>query len=240
MYEHPFNKSNKISAGICFSHISNGAFKAPNLGYNFVSVSLAYSFPLKSLDPKSTLDKLDQDPILESIPQSLFSFESHYGLSLKEAVIPGGPKFLIQWYFIDVGYQYNPYKSVRLAAELENNNIDSYFSSYSELKPNKKSAGKDDWSFNTYLAHQWLFGSISLAFRMGYEFNSTKTIEYSPFITKLDLGYIFPYTILSNIRPVLGFSLKAHLDTAAYIGLLAGFRYTKINRSKAELNTFTY
>ncbi len=237
VYEWRIHNSNLLSAGICLSHLSNGAFKAPNLGYNFISAALGYSFQLKAFakDSKSVAD-LDVKPS----KGSAYSLETQYGISLKEGIIPGGPKFLIQWYFFDIGYQYNPFKSFRIAAEIENNNIDSYFASYSEVKPNKKSAGKDDWSINTYLAHQWLFGPVALSFRVGYEFNRAKTIEYSPFISKLDLYYVVPFHFLQNIKPYVGFSLKAHLDTAAYIGILGGIRFYKMNRTNSEIDTFTY
>ncbi len=226
-YEHQFYKSNFLFAGISLSHISNGAYQAPNLGLNFVSATFGYSYHFKQ--SRSSANLLAQSEILSVIPTmySKYSWGVEYGMTLKEGNTPGGPKFLIQWYMLDFGYQYNDYKSWRLGLEIENNNLDSYFASYSETSINKKAASADGLRINSYLAHQWLFGNIGLTFRTGYEFKRNNNLDGYPIATKLDLCYVMPFQLISHVRPYLGFSLKAHLDTAEYIGLMAGLRFNK-------------
>jgi len=222
-YEHQFYKTNFLFAGISLSHISNGAYQAPNLGLNFVSAKFGYSFHLK----QSASSVISSTTSAIQSSYSKYSWSIEYGMTLKEGRTPGGPKFLIQWYMLDAGYQYNGFKSWRLGFEIENNNLDSYFSSYSETRENKKAASSDGLRINSYLAHQWLFGNIGLTFRTGYEFKRNNNLDGYPIATKLDLCYVMPFQLISHVRPYLGFSLKAHLDTAEYIGVIAGLRFHK-------------
>jgi hypothetical protein len=169
----------------------------------------------------------------------MISASIEYGITLKEGQIPGGPKFLIQWYMLDVGYQYNDYKSWRFSIEVEQNNLDAYFASYSETRENKKAASKEGTRINTYLAHQWLFGNVGMTFRTGYEFRRNKSLDGYPIATKLDLCYIMPFQLLYHLRTYVGVSLKAHLDTAEYIGAMAGLRFHKKKLSTTEFDSFT-
>jgi hypothetical protein len=238
-FEQKIHNTQYLFAGISLSHISNGAFQAPNLGLNFISGTLGYSFQLKE-NTKTSLnpDSAKTNSIKHNASLNL-SAAIEYGLTLKEGRTPGGPKFLVQWYMIDLGYQYNNYKSWRLNLEIEQNNLDTYFASYSENRENKKEAASDGLRINCYLAHQWLFGNIGLTFRTGYEFRTNKSLDGYPIATKLDLCYIMPFQVTSYIKPYLGFSLKAHLDTAEYIGVMLGLRLQKMKQSNQSLNSFT-
>lgn len=134
---------------------------------------------------------------------------------------------------LDAGYQYNDFKSWRLSLDIEKNHLASYFSDYTELKPNKKSASKDGLRLNAYLAHQWLFGNIGLTIRTGYQFLRKISLDDYPVVTKLDLSYIVPYSIKNTIKPYVGVSLKTHFGTAEYIGLMAGLRIHNEKRMQA-------
>lgn len=218
-YEHALIKMHFLSAGISLSHISNGAFKAPNLGLNFISAIFGYSFHFQPATKKLALSTPEDvnphffEPDNSSV-NSTISMSVEYGITLKEADIPGGPKFFVQWYMLDVGYQYNNYNSLRLSVDLEQNRLDIY-----------KEPLSDGKRLNIYLAHQWLFGDVGLTFRAGYEFIKFKKLNNYPIVSKLDLCYIMPFQLLQYARPFLGFSLKTHLDTAEYIGVMAGIRY---------------
>jgi hypothetical protein len=218
--EHAFSSTHLISGGISLSHISNGSFKAPNLGLNYVSAILGYSYHFNSKEKKNNeADSIDL--VVHSSNHSVksvypVSASAEYGLTLKEAEVPGGPKFLVQWYLLDIAYQYNIYKSFSLAGEIEYNSLDVF-----------KEFSDNGLRLNVYLAHQWMFGSVGLTLRMGYEMIRIKNPDNYPFATKLDLCYIMPFRLVSHIRPYLGFSLKAHLDTAEYIGIMVGLRFNK-------------
>lgn len=238
-FEQRMIHSQFLFAGISLSHISNGAFQAPNLGLNFVSATLGYSFPFVPVKRKTTVSDSSTfssgKSFFPSKQSTSLSVAIEYGLTLKEGHTPGGPKFVVQWYMVDLGYQYNDYKSWRLNLEMERNNLDTYFASYSENRENKKEAASDGLRINCYLAHQWLFGNIGLTFRTGYEFRTNKSLDGYPIATKLDLCYIMPFQLTSYIKPYLGFSLKAHLDTAEYIGVMLGFRFQKMKKTSQAL-----
>ena len=250
-YEHSLYKTHFLSAGVTLSHISNGSFKAPNLGLNFVSVTFGYAYHFKSSELSFSSDSSAKSAFLSAFPfdssassafpsafPSALSWMLEYGMTLKEGKIPGGPKFLIQWYMLDFGYQYNEYKSWRFGVELENNQLDAYSASYSEIRENKKAAAPEGRRYNFYLAHQWLFGDVGLTFRTGYELKSIHSNTY-PIATKLDLCYIMPFQLMTSVRPYIGFSLKAHLDTAEYIGAMAGFHFYKMKSVATESISFT-
>lgn len=226
-YEHRLFQRHYLSGGISLSHISNGTYQAPNLGLNFIAAIFAYSYHFGAFQPfaseTSTIPTVSGD---QAKRNKSLSCQIEYGMSLKESEIPGGPKFLIQWYSIDVGYQYNDYQSWRLSLDLERNNLDIY-----------KEYSTDGQRINVYLAHQWLFGNIGLTFRNGYEFVKNNDINTKPIVTKLDLCYVMPFSILPAFRPYLGFSLKAHLATAEYIGIMAGIRMHKNSKGNDKALT---
>lgn len=230
-FEHKFLQNKLLYTGVSLSHISNGAYQAPNLGLNFLSVILGLAF-----DSHRPVDDFRSGKIVkEDFSRNLtkFSFSIETGLTLKEIRIPGGPKYLISWYMLDAGYQYNDFKSWRLSLDIEKNHLASYFSDYTELRPNKKSASKDGLRLNAYLAHQWLFGNIGLTIRTGYQFLRKISLDDYPVVTKLDLSYIVPYSIKNTIKPYVGVSLKTHFGTAEYIGLMAGLRIHNEKRMQA-------
>src|SRR6185436_15842892 len=92
-YEHVLYKKNFLAGGVSLSHISNGAFKAPNLGLNYISAILGYSFHFKPYVFSTSSTTLSA---ISSV-SSMISASVEYGITLKEGQIPGGPKFLIQW-----------------------------------------------------------------------------------------------------------------------------------------------
>lgn len=219
-FEHKILKNQLLFAGIALSHLSNGAYQSPNLGLNYLSGILGLGF----VSNRPEIDNSEKSNCFKIPKRSKFSYVLETGMTLKESRIPGGPKFLINWYALDFGYQYHDYKSWRLSAELENNHLASYFSDYSEVKPNKQSAWTDGLRFNTYLAHQWLFGNLSMSCRMGYQFLRNISLGDYPVVTKLDLSYIVPVSIIKNLNPYFGLSLKTHFGTAEYIGVMTGLR----------------
>lgn len=226
-FEHSFLQKHAVFLGMSLSHISNGAFKSPNLGMNYLSGVMGVGLYAQK---QKTFDRLQK--VLESginPGAAHFSCQFEWGATWKETRIPNGPKYLINYWTADLGYQYTNYKSWRFAVDVENNHLASYFSDYTELKKNKKQAAADGLRLNAYGGHQWLFGGVSLSLKAGYQFLRNISLDDYPIVTKLDLCYLVPYAFLNSVKPYIGISLKTHFGTAEYIGLMAGIRLDRYN-----------
>ena len=221
-FEHTLMKKHAVFFGMSLSHTSNGAFKSPNLGLNYLSGVLGIGLETQK---QKTYERLQNIQVSESEKGAThFSFQLEWGATWKETRIPNGPKYLINFWTSDIGYQYTNYKSWRLAVDIENNHLASYFSDYTELRKNKKQAAKDGLRLNVYGGHQWLFGGISLSLKAGYQFLRNISLDDYPVVTKLALCYLVPYAFLNRVKPYVGISLKTHFGTAEYIGVMAGLR----------------
>lgn len=226
--EHSFLTKHALFLGASLSHTSNGAYKSPNLGLNYLSGVVGIGL---NSQKQQTYERL-QDNLVSEIDKGdpHFSFQLEWGATWKETRIPNGPKYLINYWTTDFGYQYTNYKSWRIAVDMENNHLASYFSDYTELRNNKKQAAKDGLRLNVYGGHQWLFGGISLSLKAGYQFLRNISLDDYPVVTKLDLCYLVPYAFLNRVKPYLGISLKTHFGTAEYIGVMVGLRLDRYNK----------
>ncbi|MBK6353708.1 MAG: acyloxyacyl hydrolase [Saprospiraceae bacterium] len=212
------NKINGFYTVLAIHHISNGAYKYPNLGLNYFSIGAGFN----------NLPQIRKsNDLLDTLPHTRWSFSVISGGAIKEAKIPGGPKYPIQMLGVDVGYEYKPFKSIRFGAEYEHHKLSSYFASHTEIKPSISSAWVEGLRLQIYGSHEWLVGPASIEFRMGYQILNSTLLGGYPVFNKLIFQYQIKLPKASPFFLTTGVALKTHYGVAEYIALLAGIRWQK-------------
>lgn len=208
--------------GLSLNHFSNGAYKTPNLGLNFLSLVGGIEFATtESVDDKHS----DNVIMLVPEPQSDWSYSLEYGIALKENLSPGGPKFLIQTFALDLGYYYSYFKSIRAIIEYEHNPLSAFLEVSSTRAGSLKEGRSAARNLFFYCSHSWEIGPVIVAGRLGYAlYDKELSNSKFPVLTKLNMAYKIPFPDQWSIEPYLGFSLKTRLFTADYISLVAGIR----------------
>lgn len=211
--------------GLGLTHISNGAYKTPNLGLNFISLSGGIEFiTLKNLEDQASnsADFPKPDAV------SNWSYGLEYGMSLKENLSPGGPKFLIQTFALNIGYYYSYFKSMSAAIEYEYNPLSAFLEVSSTRAGSLKEAGAAAKNLFFYCSHSWEIGPVIVAGRLGYALYDKEVVNPKfPVLTKLNMACKLPFFRSLPAEPYLGFSLKTRLFTADYIALVAGIQFKR-------------
>ena len=212
------NKAYGLYSVLALHHISNGAYKYPNLGLNFFSIGAGInSLPFR----------MKKNDLVDSLHHTKWSFSILSGGAIKEAKIPGGPKYPIQMLGLDIGYEYRTFKSVRIGIEYEHHKLSSYFASHTEIKPNISSAWLEGLRLQIYGSHEWLVGPASIEVRMGYQVLNSGLLAGYPVFNKLIFQYQIKLPKSSPFYLTSGVALKTHYGVAEYIALIAGVRWQK-------------
>ena len=100
----PATKNININAGARMSHLSNAAFKLPNLGTNIASIYLGVHFGKRNENP------IIEHPAPEHLSYRLCNFSASLKMGLKEIFPPGGDKY--QMWSFTIGHDWRrTYKS---------------------------------------------------------------------------------------------------------------------------------
>ncbi|HMW38153.1 MAG: acyloxyacyl hydrolase [Saprospiraceae bacterium] len=215
----PVKQSFNIYSGIALCHISNGAFKSPNLGLNYINILLGVQ---SGYIPRSR-------PVRPQITnRKMWMFACQYGLAWTEHKVPGGPKFKIDILDLQAGRFYCPIRIMKAGLEAEYHSLSAYFAERSETKPDIQSARSVSYRLHVFGAHEWIFGPTTLETRLGYQFLQNTILAGIPLYVKLIFQYHYRIPYLQGVSGNVGIALKAHYGNAEYISVSAGIRYRKI------------
>jgi len=219
-YEKHYQNVGMLYTGLCMDHISNGGFQLPNLGLNYLGVSLGWRSEFSKTTVVCEAIKLKTD-------YSRWSFGISTGMAYREFKLIGGPKFPVKILSLELGYHYHPYKLIRFGIEAEHHRLASYFAAHTEIKPDIHSA----WALGTrlqfFVGHEWLVGNLGLEARLGYQVLQSSLLSNVPLFTRLSLQYYLKLPCIKDLWLAPGLALKSHYATAEYMSAFVTLRYWK-------------
>ncbi len=213
-----FNASKRFNlyTGISLTHISNGSFKSPNLGLNYINL-------LVSIQHKGIIHREEKDIVIPRLKKNLFS--ANYGIAFREHKIPGGPKFKVYNLNVEYGRMYSAYKFIKFGFDMEQHTLSAYFAERSEVKSNIKMGFNLSLRMHVFAGHEWELGRTNLETRIGYQMLNNILLEGVPLYAKMIFQYHLPVFKVPNVKISLGICLKAQYGNAEYISAIAGLRY---------------
>jgi hypothetical protein len=212
------NKNWDLQLGANFSHISNAAFRAPNLGVNLYGahIGLRY-FPVTSTPfcVKRQLPKL----------KNRYLFQARLGLGLNGFQAAGGPLFPT--------YLASAYVSRRwLGKNKMFAGIDySYHTAiYAFLRNNEIDVGREaqhSWKSSVYIGNEFLLGRrVGFLLQLGYHIKQAELTVGAPYYEKLGFNY---YILQKESGPLkelyLSVLIKANQTVAELVEWGVGFSF---------------
>lgn len=222
LYKFNLTEQLKLEAGLSFAHISNGKYKAPNLGVNMLMLSsgLTYKFKEKEHKPIMSVDSSSK----AKSKHELFAIGA-FGINETEPA--GGPKYLAQSYLI--GYYFNKRNTHKFGVGLDafycQSVIYDIFNLDSTVYTNKAKyiqlGVRGSYSYN--------IGRFSFPIEFGrYLYTNYK--EDGMFYHRIGVRYYTPNNIIFT------FSLKTHWAVAHYFEYGAGYRLPVKKKTKRILD----
>lgn len=200
------------------THYSNARTVSPNLGLNTFGVLGGLYYKLRGVS--SDRRKSEPPPSDTTVIRRHWGGDIAVGYGISEYSYEGGPKFGA--YFINAGgaYSFSHYLRVVLGLEYEYN--ESVFQFYYQDFIDKPTAKKRATKTSLYAGTNMVFGRVMARVQAGFYLpcpsESEKTV---PFNVKLGINYLLlPGN--RNFSPYIGILLKSHVETAQYLGLVAG------------------
>jgi hypothetical protein len=215
--EYKFKKSD-LGIGINFIHYSNGAFKTPNLGLNFPTISLNYGYKLQSENrqykSKASLEKWNTQNYLEV----------NGAFGWKEIMPTNGPKYFVGTTQMLYRRQYS-YKSSFLGfAELNYN--PSYTVSYENWY--KKDVSKSTaFRSGVGIGYGIMYGNFMLFIEKGFYVMDKLNYDGS-FFHRIGGHYYFTNGFMANL------SLRTHFAKADMVELGIGWSWKMKKRKKSN------
>jgi len=168
-----------IQAGLTASHISNGEFRRPNLGVNFVGghIGVRY-FPVSS-----SPTRINREPEKLS---NRWLLQLRLAGGLVEYGVPDGPFHKIYLPSVFISKRYNSKNKILAGVDYA-----FYESVYMFLKNNEIYAGEERkraTEMSAFLGHEFLIGRIGLVMQVGYPFKRA-TLYEGNYVTKLGYNY---------------------------------------------------
>lgn len=199
------NRHWDVQAGVGFSHISNGAFRQPNLGVNLYSAQVGFRyFPVNSRPHQ----------IVSSLAALPNRWLAHFrlGIAFNESGYADGPLYpdylLTAWaskryksrnrIFIGTDYAYDSH----IYAFLRNNEI---------LQGDEKA---HSWKGTVFVGHEWLIGAVGLQLQAGVYYRQAY-LKLMPVYEKIGLCYYITRREQGILKELTaGIYLKTHLAQA--------------------------
>ncbi len=218
-YEYLLRKNLSLSVSLNMIHHSNGGFKAPNLGLNFVGLQCG----LIGLGQRAS-----PGPIPDSLTRIKWAVAVHPFVAWSTIRVIGGPKFRTSGLAGDLYFFYNSFKALSAGVEYEFNPIGAYFISHTanrSLPSENKGASR---RLLANLGHQWLIGDLGIEAKLGFQLLKSAQYYGLPFYTKLAAYYYVPRRFVFHSKIYTGIQLKTHYGTAQYIAWVLGCRFGRV------------
>lgn len=198
------------------THYSNARTVSPNLGIN--NIGLLAGLTYRFLDITQESHGMDDTIVRPATKKWGGDLLVGYGIS--EYSQEGGPKFGA-WY-VNLGARYSISQYLRLNLGLEYEYNESIFQFYYQDFIDRATAQKKATKTAIYGAADLVFGRvftrIQTGFYLPFPAESEKTLP-------MNIRLAVNYKILRGtpiFSPYIGVALKSHLETAQYLGFVAG------------------
>lgn len=198
-----------LMLGFRFHHLSNGAFKVPNLGYNIPQISLGIAWNKTPEIGKKLTSNFNKKTYLEAI----------LGLGIKENRGFGGKKFGIASILPSYNYRLSYKSSIGAFAEFTVNNAINTSNNDTPLE------GGDKQQIALGAQYKIHFGKLEAYLANGY-YLKNKDPEIGNVLSRLGFNYFLTQNIFASTY------LKSHNFKADHIGL--GLGYLFINSRKYD------
>jgi hypothetical protein len=200
-----YNINNKLRMQLMgsFQHFSNGAFKEPNRGLNWItgSVGMLYNpngtkLPdYKKVSARSVIDKkIYVDAGILFVPKQGYNSK-----------IMGQSKF-IAGTFVQATKQYERISAVTAGTEVYYNKV------------TRQTGDESRWVAGIHAGHSFILGKVNFSQQIGYHLHNLNIAA-----SKIYLRYGLLYHISTHI--VAGLNLKSHADNADFTDFRIMYRF---------------
>lgn len=200
------------------THYSNARTVSPNLGVNTYGVLTGVYYKLPGV--KAPVKKTNLAGVDTSFSLRRWGGDLVLGYGISEYSYEGGPKFGAYFVNAGAGYSFSPYLRAVMGLEYEYN--ESVFQFYYQDFIDKPTARKRATKTAIYAGTNMVFGHVMARIQSGfylpYPAESEKTV---PFNVKLGINCLL-LPDRRNFCPYIGVLLKSHVETAQYMGIVAG------------------
>ena len=185
------NKKHYLYTGLGLDHISNAAFKSPNLGLNFISLRLGYNICIFD----NEIDTLSNNNV--KIKKN--NFQLYFSSAIKENSTPLHDKFIIHELSSQFGFRKGPKSSLLTGADLLYNPSVALFTDHKI-------------QLGGFLGHLLHMDKLKIGFIMGvYIYN--KRVKNEPIYHKIFIEHNLNKKINGRI------TLKSHWAKADFISV---------------------
>jgi hypothetical protein len=173
------NKNLDVQIGGNFSHMSNAAFRRPNLGINLYGahIGLRY-FPADSKPPRI---KREANPL-----KNRWLAQGRFSMSANELGPPDGPLYPVYLASVYASRRYRGKNKAIIGIDY------SYHSNiYATLRNNEEFPGREKaqaWAGSVFVAHEFLFGRCGILLQMGYYLHRS-FLSLDPYYEKIGGNY---------------------------------------------------
>ena len=199
-----------VSGGCALTHLSNGAFRKPNTGLNYITVfaGAGYAFGKKrSVEPVDwTNHDIDRK----------WHYTVYLSGGMKSYTLNDDTQYAAWGLSLEASRSHLAFTRFKGALELFYDTSDYFALAWQEVKTSKIQTVKPALA----AGYEFLFGALSAHVQMGGYLYAMNT-DYGRLYQRLALSYTF--TPRLNIR----FGLKTHWGQADYIELAVGYRLNK-------------
>ncbi|MFH1320549.1 MAG: acyloxyacyl hydrolase [Bacteroidota bacterium] len=201
-----------LTAGIGFTHFSNGAFKVPNLGINIPTVNIGASYQIGSLAQQSDFIK---DSLHEKGGKIEYSVVTAF--SVKEIHPPGGPKYPVYTLSGNITKPVGRKRrfGIGLYMFYDGSNIETFNSDTSNTFTEKKS---EFIRTGIHFSHDLVIGKLTAITQMG-------VYLYTKLKNDGSLYHRFAYRYQLSKHLFICLALKTHWAKADYMEFGMGSKF---------------
>lgn len=211
------NEHFDVQVGGNFSHVSNAAFRTPNLGINSYGAHIGMRyFPVTS-KPEKTVKELE--PL-----KNRWLIQARFGMSAREAPAPDGPTYPVYLISAFASKRYWSKNKLWLGVDYSYHSNIYYFLRDNEIVPPGEEKSQS-WKSAVFVGNEFLLGRVGILFQVGVYLKNTAMPE-APYYEKLG-GNFYLVQRETGILKELSASilLKTHLTEAELVevGIGVGF-----------------
>ena len=210
------NEHMDVQAGLNFSHVSNAALRAPNLGINTYGAHIGVRYFPVTNQPEKIMR--DQTPL-----KNRWLIQGRVGLAGKEQAAPDGPIYPI---YILTAYASKRYWSKNKL--LMGVDYSYHPEIYTFLRNNEIAVGEEranSWRGAVFVGNEFLVGRVGILFQVGVYWHNIYNAE-NAFYEKLG-GNLYIINKETGILKELYLSmlLKVHMEEAELVEAGLGFGF---------------
>lgn len=173
------NKNMDVQLGGNFSHMSNAAFRRPNLGINLYGAHIGFRYFPTNSKPQRIQRELT--PL-----KNRWLAQGRFSMSANEIGAPDGPLYPVYLASLYASKRYLGKNKVIAGIDYSyHNNI------YAILRNNEMFPGEEkahSWNGAVFIAHEFLFGRCGVMLQMGYYFKRS-FLALDPYYQKIGGNY---------------------------------------------------